>query len=148
MAAILTRRCHNSIPLVSDASWRGTEYPRNTAVSVTVISLSAAFAFHVMMPSPFLSCHPVSARAHQPLSGYPSRCCCVAPPVGGTPPRLTNSLLFVEPLSVTSQPTALVCTSCALMSPSHPQLRTSPRFSKRVVAPVPNEGGSTRLMSA
>jgi hypothetical protein len=66
----------------------------------------------------------------------------------GRPPRLTSSLLLCEPFSVTSQPKAGRCTSCALSSASHPQLRTSPTFSKRWVAPVPIDGGSTRSTSA
>src|SRR5687768_12814932 len=102
-----------------------------------------------MIPLPFLSSQLFSRRDHQPLSGYPSRCWRVLlVTMFGSPPRLTSSLLFVETLSVASQPKRRNCASCARTSPSHPWLRTSPRFSKRVVRPAPSDGGRTRLTSA
>ena len=47
-----------------------------------------------------------------------------------------------------SQPNASRWMSCAVISASQPLLLTSPRFSRRDVAPVPSDGGRTRLISA
>src|SRR5688500_6601601 len=100
------------------------------------------------MLSPSLSSKLISRRDHQPFSGYPSRCCWVVPVIGGTLPRLTSSLLFVAPLILRFHPNVSRSRSCASSIPSHPQLRTLPRFSKRTVAPVPSDGGRTRSISA
>src|SRR3954462_1205680 len=106
------------------------------------------------MPSLFLSCQPVIGRAHHPNIGYPcttrvsTLICC------GVPPRSSSLFLFVDALSVTSQPNARRLSTCAFPRNSRPSFIVAPRLRRTVVPaslfwpPTPADGGTIALISA